>query len=47
MLQMGAHASLSVVKGCCPGKDVRYHSARISRSALAAYLIATIDVKHS
>jgi len=28
MLQMGAHASLSVVKGCCPGKDVRYHSAR-------------------
>src|SRR5512132_4628098 len=42
-----AYAFFSVVKGCCPGEDVRSHYVRVyvSRSAFASYLIATINVK--
>jgi len=39
---------VSVVKGCCPGEDVRSPLVRvyISWVTLVAHLIATIDVKH-
>ena len=35
---MGAHASLSVAKGCCPGKDVRSPSRTRLRCAVAISL---------